>query len=148
MDDSMIEEIRKASMHPSLEVQLRSFALYKNYRCANAGKLVAKEKERCEGSLPWIDMLPTEHPQRDSIVSTYLGKAQGKIGRSNSPVWEDYSLGTEMYLIDRSRAGEVITDLVDTMKQQQLQWINNNGKRYNPPLEHMWKNRTEKVSPK
>lgn len=88
--------------------------------------------------LPWVDMLPNKYPYRHCIISMYLDQAQKKIGYKGPPDWADYRLATQLYLshLLMTRSGSRQAQrLLDQMRDVEIRWIEEHGKRYTPPID-------------
>ena len=137
MTEVAVPYLQAAQSHPNPEVAIRATFLLTTYYRKNAAKLTEMVRPRGWRHLPWMDMLPNDHPGRDSIVSQYLQRAQTKIGRHGSPHWKDYRFATHLYVQNMFTNGhslESVQATLDRMAKAEHDWIAANGKRYNPPV--------------
>ncbi len=132
-----IGQLKAAEKHPDPEVRRHARQLVAAYYESQAPRLAKETRPSNWPEIPWLDMLPANHPQRDQILSYYLTRAQKEIGRSSAPKWEDYRLATKLYMEDLFRNEQrpaQVRQLLDSMAEHERDWIRRNGTRYNPPV--------------
>ncbi len=130
--------LEAARAHPDLEVSRRSSIIVANYYGSVADQLAGKVKPAHWPRLPWLDMLPANHPNRKAVIDYYLHQAQQRVGRRGPPDWPDYRLATQLYVyelfLDQHRPEEVQV-LLDQMASAERSWLLQNRSKYTPPLE-------------
>lgn len=89
-------------------------------------------------TLPWIDMLPAEFPNRSSVFSDYLKlgeKLEGSLG--DQPHWRGYRRGTQELIEQLLAEGWTIPrvqTLLNEMRDIERVWIIEHADNYDPPL--------------
>ncbi len=129
--------LQSAQQHKNPEIAIRSTFLLTTFYRAHADRLASQASPTDWPHIPWLDMLPQDHPNRDSVVSYYLNRAQQKIGRHGSPTWQDYRLATQMYIHQmfiNGHSPQSVQTLLNQMAEAERKWILANGQRYNPPV--------------
>jgi len=131
--DLLEQPLNRATSSSNQETVQRAYYLLKNVQQTKAKIWL---KRYAQVKLPWIDMLPPDHPGRDYVISYYLIRAQERIGRDSSPTWEDYRLATKLYVTEtiNYEPSEQVADLLNQMIKQEYQWIANRGSAYRPPV--------------
>jgi hypothetical protein len=130
--------LEAARDHGDLEVSRRSTIILSTYYASVADRLADQAKPSHWPRMPWLDMLPPDYPDRKAIIDFYLQQAQTKVGRKGPPDWPDYRLATHLYVrglfLEQNRPHEV-RRLLDRMAEAERSWLEQNGKKYSPPLE-------------
>lgn len=119
------------------EISLRASVVLEKYYAQTAAAKAASVLPTGYAKLPWIDQLPPDFPNRESVVAQYLPLARRQVGHSGPPVWEDYRRATRLYVRDlfaRRWTVEQVRELLDRMVDQEVEWIRRNGGRYQPPI--------------
>lgn len=133
----VVPYLEAARRHEDLEVSQRSTLILATYYESVADRVAESMKPSRWPRLPWIDMLPENHPDRKTVIDYYTQQARNRIGRKGPPNWEDYRLATKLYMreliLERQRPQQV-QHLLDRMVECECQWIRTNGKKYTPPL--------------
>jgi hypothetical protein len=133
-----VRMLERALTHEDREIARRAELLLRPYYEALAQQAVAKAKASCGGKLPWLDQLPYDYPNREMVLARHLTHARQTCG-GGTPEWPDYRLATEYHLLDLARQQLPIEELVNTMKQREIQWIRSRGQSYTPPLTVTWR---------
>ncbi|MGF1578462.1 MAG: hypothetical protein ACFCD0_03780 [Gemmataceae bacterium] len=133
-----VDHLKAAEKHPDPEVRRNAKQVLASYYNSQAPRLAQQTRPSNWPRLPWLDMLPANHPQRDRILAYYLPRAQKTIGRKAAPEWEDYRLATQLYMEDLFRneqRPDQVRQLLNSMADHERDWIRRNGTRYNPPVQ-------------
>ena len=133
-----VPHLQAAQSNKNPEIAIRSTFLLTTYYRKNAAQLTEKVRPNGWPHLPWMDMLPHDHPDRDSVVSQYLQRAQSEIGRHGSPDWKDYRHATRLYvqkMFANGHSMKAVQATLNRMAKAESDWITANGKRYNPPVQ-------------
>ena len=121
--------LEAARFHPNPEVARRADVLVERYYAV---------KPTQYDFLPWIDMLPTDYPNRQVVIDTYLTQARttGDWWRW-TPGWPDYRYATYLLTRDLLKAGQTraqVVALLDRMAANELNWLRQRHQpRYTPP---------------
>lgn len=119
------------------EIELRAYELISKHYESTAEQKAANTLPPNYSRLPWLDQLPMEYPNRREVISHYLAEAHKRIGRKGPNGWEDYRLATQLYLrqlYSRRHTSYQVGPLLERMRDQEIEWIARNGKRYSPPI--------------
>lgn len=130
--------LKAAKQHNDLEIADRSYRILARYYAVRAEHLAEKTRPSEWPRIPWLDMLPDNHPDRQAVVQYYLAQAHEKNCAKGPPHWDDYRLATKLYLQQLFRDqhdADKIRSLLDQMAASEKQWLIKNRDRYNPPLE-------------
>lgn len=135
--------LRKSLTSQDIETRVRADSIIKQWWTDTAEAKADNILPTGYKLLPWIDQLPKAYPKREEITQQYLIAAQHKIGRKGPPLWEDYRLGTKLFIRKLFGDGADKRDvqkLLDQMRDSEIEWFESwNGKNYKPRLVIPWK---------
>lgn len=134
----VIEHLKAARDLEDAEISLRAAHLVARYFDEVADELSKRIRPTKWPRLPWLDMLPQDHPDRQQVIQQFVREAQERIGRKGPPDWPDYRLATQLYvhrLFQMQHHPEQVRRMLDAMAEQEREWIIRNRNKYSPPLE-------------
>ena len=117
--------------HQDAEIAVRCKELIRKGREATVGKWL-----KSLGRLPWIDMIPRDHPDYGETSWYFLQLAREKVKQDGPPHWTDYRAATALYfewLYLRGDA-DVAEKVLPEMEENERLWIKAKGTNYDPPL--------------
>ena len=123
-----------------LEAKRRIAMLLGPFREKQIIARMQKIKDRYQNVLPWIELKAEDCVDHWSVQSFYYNQVPH--GTANRPPdWEAYSKATEILLLEMSKQGIDPAPMAEKLKQRHLQWIEQFGKNYHPPIVSPWKSK-------
>jgi hypothetical protein len=80
-------------------------------------------------AIPWLDMLPSDYPNRQELLDRYLRMARQR-GFGYAQEWPEYRQATSCYVRDQMRAGwsrAHAVRLLDEMAVREIDWRTRRG---------------------
>lgn len=115
--------------HPDAEVAGRCRRLLDAHADAEAERLSGELLPRALPLLPWVDMMPADHPQREQTLDECLRRAREDVpARLHGPGadWQEYRAATRLWLRDRLHEGLTAAQaqaVLDAMAAREHDWI-------------------------
>lgn len=110
------------------EIRLRCSRIIDLIRHSALDRLLARHHP-----VPWIDALPLDYPDRESVISLYLGAATGHDGGPDYPRYRD---ATRVFMRDRLDAGvgyAELWQLLGRMVERAKMWTGSGWSDLQPP---------------
>jgi hypothetical protein len=117
--------VDQATRCSDLEVVRRAVVIRDDIQRARADCYLGSMLASNQASLPWIDMLPPNFPDRQATILRFLDLARRADDPPSSSAWPEYRRAT-FYLIrelwQSGRSEAEVASLLDLMAQNERQW--------------------------
>ncbi len=126
MGDAAVPLLRAASVHEDPEIRRRAVGLLYDWR--------GSFRPTTQREMPWLDMLPAGHEDRQRRIDECVGKARGMVLSPGGMDWPEYRLATEHFIdvmIEQGKSRREVIELLDKMAANEQEY----HRKHHPPFQ-------------